>query len=104
MRTIRHITVLCFALITLPSPGKETSGEKILRCDELAHFSSTMAINRDAGGTLSRVKELLDEDTNFSASEKKSMYRIALKSYVYGAMSPEYIKKYVVTTCVMDRK
>jgi hypothetical protein len=108
MRTVRNIALLCTALIALPmssnAAAEETSGEKILRCDELAHFSATMVINRDKGGTLARAKELLEEDTNFSEDEKKSMYRLIVQSYAHGALSPAYIKKHVVTTCYLARR
>ena len=73
-KALNIIAVVAAVAVAAPAYSQIT-------CAEMRDIAYSFAVARNQGTSLSRARQLVDEDTNFSRSEKQSLKKLADQIY-----------------------
>lgn len=83
----------------LGAPGMEP-----FTCSDLASFAYVATAARDSGQRLSRAKEIVDEELNFSAEDKISFKKLLESIHASKSISPEMMSVIAKRECLKTGK
>lgn len=81
------------------APGMEP-----FTCSDLASFAYVATAARDSGQRLSRAKEIIDEEVNFSAEDKISFKKLLESIHASKSITPEMMSLIAQRECLKTGK
>lgn len=85
-------------------PDLATANNGPFTCSELAVFARGLTVARDNGTPLTRVKQIIGEDSSFTASDKESFKKVATSIYQSPSIGPDAMAALARQECLKTGK